>query len=173
MSAPSRHSRRPRLLSFLAILFWMMSVSGWLRAYGAISEWGLLTQLHLSVAPLYLVLSGVAWGLVGLAAGVVIWAGRVWPPIFAAIAALFYPVTYWADRLLFSAPGSGGANLPFALGVTLIWIAFAAGTLFGKAARRYFFTNEASHPVPTGTEHAWKRTGAPVHPEGAGKGPLS
>jgi hypothetical protein len=144
MTPPAPPSTRPRRVK-LGWLLWLLiawlsffSLLGWLRLYGAISQWQWLQTLNLSVSPLYLAAGGAAWGLAGLLAGLGVWLRRRWAPIAVRLASAFFAATYWLDRLVIGSDDSLQTNWPFALIMTLMGLAFAWGLFSFPHTRQIF-----------------------------------
>ena len=102
----------------LLVGFTLISLSGWVRMARALNDQFYYTQV--GVPSTYLIVSGACWGLVGLAA--VIWMifRLRWTGPVAFIAALFFAVTYWLDRLVLSQSVGVFENAPFAALVSLL-----------------------------------------------------
>jgi hypothetical protein len=111
---------RSCLMRLVLLSFVLLSGFGWLRMVQAIRDWNWLSFAAVEPGPLYLAISGGLWGAAGLLAVIVIWLWRPWSSLVGLGVALFYALTFWADRLIFSrAPGSQ-ANAPFALLMTIL-----------------------------------------------------
>ena len=107
---------------FLALIFLFLSLLGWLRLEQALLNQRLLAQLGAWPGPVYIALGGAVWGLAGLPAALGLWGRRAWSGIAARLAALVFLLTYWIDRLWFSAERMPVINWPFSLGVSIIWL---------------------------------------------------
>lgn len=105
----------------------------------------ILTQMQyeflarlLPITPLYLILSGAAWSVVGILLFVGLFFGREWAPLFTRLAALAFSASLWVERLLLANPQVQSANLGFAIGANLVLVVLVFWvTLRGKA--RLFF----------------------------------
>ncbi len=144
MTAPAPRSTRPHRKK-LGWLLWLLigwllffSFLGWLRLYGALSQWQWLLSLNLSVSPLYLAAGGACWGVAGLTASLAVWLRRPWAPTAVRLASAFFAVSYWLDRLTVGAAGSSQANWLFALIMTLMGLAFAWGIFSFPHTRQIF-----------------------------------
>ena len=128
---------RPFWLAILAVLFLLLVAAGWLRFAQAWQSWDLLVKIGVKPGPLYLLLGGAAWGLVGLLAAVGLWFG--WRGVIGAtwVAAVFYPLTYWLDHLLIAHAPEVLTAWPFALVVTVLWLGFVLINLNRPASRRF------------------------------------
>jgi hypothetical protein len=129
--------RRPFWVSVIAVIFLLLAAVGWLRFQQTLASWNLLSELGVWPGPLYLALSGAAWGMPGLPAAWGLWTGRRWAVRFAWPAAGFYPLTYWVDRLFLTRSPQALAAWPFWLGVSLLWLGLISVVLICKPARRY------------------------------------
>jgi len=74
-----------------------------LRFIEALRQWQFLSTL-LPISPLYLALSGLAWGGLGLSIVWGLWSGFRWAARALRWAALAYTLYYWIDRLTLSSP---------------------------------------------------------------------
>jgi hypothetical protein len=128
---------RPFWLSVLAVLFLLLVAAGWLRFAEAWRFWDLLAKFAEKPGPLYLLLGGAAWGLAGLPAAIGLWFGWRWAIRVAWIAAVFYPLTYWLDRLLIDRAPQALTAWPFSLVVTLLWLGFVFINLRSRNAQRF------------------------------------
>jgi hypothetical protein len=151
MTPPELPSTRPRRVK-LGWLLWLLiawmcffSLLGWLRLYGALSQWQWLLTLNLSVSPLYLAAGGAAWGVAGLLAGLGVWLRQRWAPAAVRLASAFFAASYWLDRLTVGAAGSLQPNWPFALIMTLMGLAFAWG-IFSFPHTRLIFDQPQGSP---------------------------
>ena len=121
----------------LVVIFLLLATAGWLRFQQALANWSLLASLGIWPGPLYLVLGGAAWGVVGLPAAVTLWLGRRGSLRLTWIAAWFYPLTFWVDRLFFSPAPEARTGWPFWLGASLVWLGYVFIVMRSQAVRRY------------------------------------
>lgn len=103
----------------MALLVLSFTVVNLIRFYQAITLWDMLTSLSLSVSPLYLALSGLVWGLVGLPLSWGIWRGRAWARRALWLSALSFAGYYWVDRFIVASDPGRWVYWPFRLGATL------------------------------------------------------
>ncbi len=137
--------RRPFSLTVILILWLLLACAGGLRLVGAVANWGLLLELGVQPGPVYLAVSGGVFGLLGLLLAWGFWKGFPWAGLAGRVAAFFYPLAYWLERLAFSRSPEAWSNWPFAAGVTLLWLAFAWWTLSRPSSRRFFAREGSSH----------------------------
>ena len=110
----------------VVLCFLFLSLSGWVRLVVSIGESFWLAKAGVIPGPVYLAVGGALWGLAGLFAVVGMFRRRLFPRIKWAIlgAALFYAATYWIDRLVFSRTDGSWVNLPFAILITFLGLAY-------------------------------------------------
>lgn len=113
----NRHQTRPSSVTLLA--YGVLSFAGinLLRLYQTVIQWEFLAEL-LPFPPLYLAVSGLVWGAVGLLAVWGLWRGACWAPGFTQLLALAYLIFYWLDRLLLATQHTN-------------WLFAIAGSVFG------------------------------------------
>jgi drug/metabolite transporter (DMT)-like permease len=116
-----------------------------MRFVQAIRQWRFLESL-LPIPVIYLVLSGLIWAAVGVAAAWGLWRGKTWAPFFTRLVALAYAIYYWVDRLLIANPESGPLNWPFAAAVTLLGLALVFGAFATRRARLFFGEFDGDRP---------------------------
>lgn len=104
-------------------LFAFFSLAGWLRMIDSIRDHDWLTLAGVYPSPVYISITGGLWGLVGFVALIWIGAGRTGYRFVGSVAALFFAVTFWVDRLLFSRSEGALSNVGFALLATLLLLA--------------------------------------------------
>ena len=104
--------------------FLFFAVSGWMRMSDSLTDWYWLDFAGVWPGPRYLAISGAVWGFIGTAAlGWILVQGRAYRLVGFG-AALILAISYWADRLLFSANGGPGHNALFAAAATLMCLAY-------------------------------------------------
>ncbi|MEN4041740.1 MAG: hypothetical protein ROW52_14780 [Anaerolineaceae bacterium] len=101
---PSLHPRKRPNRSFPVLLlvlglFWL-SLSGWLRFQQSLALWDVLVRIEISPGPLYLAISGVAWGMLGLAGGLGVFFIKPWAVRWTNALVLFLATWFWLDRLV-------------------------------------------------------------------------
>lgn len=108
----------------LAVAFFLLAVMGWLRFEQALQNWNLLVELGAWPGPFYIAVTGIAWGLVGLVPFFGLLRRKSWAPAAARLAAFFFVLTYWVDKLWIDRSSTRLSNWPFALGASLIWLGY-------------------------------------------------
>jgi hypothetical protein len=126
---------RPLSVTLLALAVLTFASLNLLRFIEVIRLWSFLKE-HLSIPPLYLALSGAAWGGVGLFIAWGLWRGKRRMSTFVVFFVLAYSIYYWIDRLWVVAEKA--ANWPFAVGVNIALLSFVFLTLRRSQARAFF-----------------------------------
>jgi hypothetical protein len=126
------------LAAGLLLLSWF----GWLRVQQSLSGWQFIQSLEAPPGPLYLALSGALWGLAGLAGAILLWLGWRWSPRLTRAMALFFAISYWADRLGFDRNPSSRVNWPFTLIFNLFLLAAAWCTFYLPAVKSWLKKGE-------------------------------
>jgi hypothetical protein len=125
---------RDRSVTLLALGVLTFAGISLLRLYQVLVQWGFLAEI-LPFSPLYLALTGLVWGLVGLVLGWGLLRGRTWAPGFTRLVALAFLIYFWLDRLLLARQTT---NWPFAAVMSLLVLALVFWTLSRRKARIFF-----------------------------------
>ncbi len=130
-SATARAPSRRRVWAYRLLLlgYGFFSLVGWMRCIASLVSWYWLSYSGVWPGPLYLTVTGALWGLAGLTAVIWLWLRRRWVGLAGLAVALFLALTYWINYALTARFLAGGTNLPFALLVTLLGLAFVIVTL--------------------------------------------
>jgi hypothetical protein len=124
LESKAKRRKRPIFFWLLLLGFAYLSLSGWLRVIGSLNAWYWLSFANITPGPLYLVITGVLWGIIGLAALVWIWLRRPGYRQVGLYAALLFALTYWIDRLLFRHPEVSVPNDLFSVLLTLLCLLY-------------------------------------------------
>ena len=133
---------RPRWLIILALVFLLFSLMGWLRVRETLSVATLLAHTYSFPAPEFLVLIGIAWGLVGLPASAGLFFGWHWADKLAWGATAFYLATFWLDRFLLVRAVEGRANSLFLAGLSGLWVLATFLVLRSQPAQNFLHRRE-------------------------------
>ncbi len=127
--------KRPTEVKLLTA--WSLFLAAWniLRFFQALRFWEALGEYGSWGGPLYLAISGGAWGALGVFVGAALWRRQPWAwgaalGFFAAIEAWF-----WFDRLALQQPH---VNNLFVLAVHLIYLLFLTAILFSRQVRNFY-----------------------------------
>jgi hypothetical protein len=129
--------KRPFILWVLILVFAGLAVFGWIRAEQAVQNWSLEAALLSQFLPIYSIISGTAWGLAGMLATAGLWLRLRWAVLAAWAAALFYPITFWLEKVLVLQSPTRLTNWPFEAGVSIFWLLFVALGLHLKSSREF------------------------------------
>lgn len=132
------HSR-PFSVTLLAFGVLIIAGINLYRCVQALLQWRFLAEL-LPTLPLYQVLSGIVWGLAGIPMAWGLWRGARWSARLMPYASVTYTIYVWIDRLLLRR-GLEGYDLPFAIGTTVILLAFILLTLSRPKVKSFFREN--------------------------------
>jgi hypothetical protein len=135
MTEQTQKTKRSFFLKALVVAFLIQSWMGWLRLIESISNWDLLTSFKVQPSPLYLAVSGGAWGILGLAAALGLWVRWRWAAWAARIIVLLSSAWYWIDRFVLGISPERLTNVPFAAVINLLAILFAFAVLSISSAR--------------------------------------
>jgi hypothetical protein len=100
---PSKIWEIPRPFSIKLVVFGVLCFAALnlLRFIRTIMEWDFLKGL-IQISPLYLLLSGLIWGVVGILLAYQTWRGWGKAPVFLFLVAILYMLYDWLDRLFLS-----------------------------------------------------------------------
>lgn len=140
--------KRPFAVTCLAILVLTITATQLLRASAALSAFGFLSEMLDQLLPAFFVLSGLAWGVLGMWLARGLWRGAAWAPRAARWGLLAFTAFGWLDRLVLQARGPQSTNWAFQSIVTLLLlvIVFAALALPQVQA---FFGEKDERPLKT------------------------
>ena len=129
--------RRPFGVTLLSGLVLTFAAINLVRMSQALIRWQFLEDL-LPFAPIYLVITGLVWGVLGLITAVTIFWGWKRSPYLAAGLFFGYSVYYWMDRIFL--PGYPGKNgsWPFLLLINCGLGLWGSWILTRPKARKYF-----------------------------------
>ncbi|OGO30999.1 MAG: hypothetical protein A2136_02625 [Chloroflexi bacterium RBG_16_54_11] len=145
-AVPSRTSH-PGSVTILALGVLIITAINLTRLILSIRYWDFLATWP-GVSPLYMVMTGFIWTLAGLPLLWGLWRGKYWAPRLMQAVALTYALYYWLDQVFLvdhpvsGAEGARRALLPvnwqFAIGVTVLCLAYTAWTLNRARVKAYF-----------------------------------
>lgn len=129
---------RPLPIKLTLWVFVLWTLLGWLRFIRAFGEGDLMMSLLSPGLYGYLLLAGLAWGLLGVPVlwGLLLRAG--WAPLLLKIAGIFYPLSYWMERWLLWQDPYAHRNWPFMLLLTIGWFGLLIWGLRAACSRDYF-----------------------------------
>lgn len=128
---------RPRSVTILSLVVLFFSGFYLTRTYVVLRNWTFWESQFLPYANIYLLVTGLVWGILffGLAAG--LWFGNSWSGRLLKIVMLLYIAFYWIERIFIEQQTSGGSNWLFVLVVTLAGLVLVFWLLSRPAVSRY------------------------------------
>ena len=120
-----------------------MASLDWLQLIDVLRQWAFLQSISPTPPVLYLGISGLIWGLVGVFLVWGLFLGRPWAPRLMQISAPIYAAAYWLDRLWIADPFAIASRWPFALGLTVILLGFTYWVL-SRSKVQHFYRNPGS-----------------------------
>ncbi|MBC8506983.1 MAG: hypothetical protein ISR58_08720 [Anaerolineales bacterium] len=135
---PISKPKRPFPVTLLILLVLTYTSLGWFGFIEAVRHWDFLQELPLVVPPLYLASRNAFWGLAGIPLIWGLWVGRHWAWRVTQIAAVFYTLYYWLDRLLLADSSAIAGRWPFALGLTITCLFYTFIVLWLPRSRRFY-----------------------------------
>jgi len=139
----NRHpAKRPLSVTFLAWVVLILASLGWLRLVEVIRRWEFLQSLTPSPPVLYLGITGLISGLLGVFLVWGLFLGRWWTPRLMLVSAFGYTAYYWLDRLLIADSSAIVSRWPFALALTIAFLAYTFWVLSRPQTRLFFQKNE-------------------------------
>ena len=114
-----------------------------LRLGLSLYNWEVLAGLFSSTSsqpwlPVYLAISGLVWGSLGLPLTLGLWKGKSRTPYLYLAALVAYSLYYWLDRMFLAGYPQRNYNWPFALTVNLLILLYSLWT-FTRPRIRLFF----------------------------------
>jgi hypothetical protein len=103
-SLDNQEMNRPRILSVLVIFIFLAALFQVYKFIQVLLQWSKLTELPLTVSPIYLAGSGIIWGLSGLVLSWGLWTGRSWSRKTGLVLSLAYAAFIWVDMTLIAEP---------------------------------------------------------------------
>jgi hypothetical protein len=143
---PQRTSR-PASVTILALGVLIITIINLTRLVLSILNWDFLASWP-GVSPLYVILTGLIWTIVGALLLWGLWKARKWAYKLTQAVVLTYALYYWLDHVfLMDHPANRAAgaqrvllpmNWQFAAGATVICLAYTAWTLNRPKVKAYF-----------------------------------
>jgi hypothetical protein len=133
----ARRRSRPFGVSVLAVLAAALAATYLARLAQTLLLWEQLGAL-LPFSPLYLALSGLVWGLVGLALAPGVWFGAAWAPRFVRWAAPLFSAYYWLEYIILVEHAGRSPNWPFLATLNLALLIWGFWVLSRRKTKRFF-----------------------------------
>jgi len=128
---------RPISVTLLVALVLTIGVLNVLRAVQTVKQWEFLGEL-LPLSPIYFVISGLVWGLLGLVLAWGLFFGGGWAPRLLRVTSLFYMIYIWLDRLVLRDPSSRNPGSMFFAVLSILIMVIIFWILSRQNVRAYF-----------------------------------
>lgn len=135
---PIKKKERPFSATLLTWVVLIMASLNWLQIIEVLRQWTFFQSISPTPPILYLAITGLVWGLIG---AILVWGlflGLPWAPGMMMIVAPVYAAAYWLDRLLIADLSAIITRWPFALGLTLLLLAYTFWVLSRPKVRRFY-----------------------------------
>jgi len=128
---------RPISVTLLVVLVLTIGVLNLLRVVQTVKQWEFLGEL-LAVSPIYFVISGLVWGLLGLVLAWGLFFGGGWAPRLLRVTSLINMIYIWMDRLVLRDPSSRYPGSIFFAVLSIVIVVIIFWILSRKNVRAYF-----------------------------------
>jgi hypothetical protein len=139
-------NRRPFSVTLLVIGVLSLTSLQLARFILALRQWSFIVAGPANISPLYLIVTGLVWGLAGLPLAWGLWRGREWAPKTLIGFGSIYTFYYWIERILLVREPAAYSNRFFMLGLTIFLSVFIVWTLTRPRARAFFGEMHAQSP---------------------------
>ena len=112
--------KRPTTLKLLCAFVLLFVILNIIRIGGALDQWQVLMAMGPAVLPLYQVISGTIWAVMGLAAIIGLWIRRQWSFWLTCISGMLFTIWYWLERILLAGSPDANSNLLFSAILTCV-----------------------------------------------------
>jgi hypothetical protein len=116
------------------------------RMVMGIAQWQFLAELPMSASPLYIVSSGLFWGVIGVTLCIGLWLGRLWAIPATRWSAVIFSIYYWIDQSLIMDNPLRSTNWPFLIAFNLIVLFFIYGFFLLPKVNQFFGEKDERKP---------------------------
>ena len=138
MTQHYRDAQRPWAITFLALIVFKITGMQWMKCIMAIQHWETLKEVPTLVSPLYLVVKGGVWGILGLPLTLGLWKGKAWTRPGAKVVSVVFILNAWIDRLWIATPNFLKTRWLFDLGLSILGLIFLFVALHLPASKIFF-----------------------------------
>ena len=131
--------KRPFGVTLLLWLVLMLIAWGGVRLSAALRGWDILVEFESALSPLYLCLTGAAWGVAGCVLLIGLFTTRSWTRWAILTSAVIWLLEYWIERVLYRSPR---VDLPFALANSILILSITLICTLHKSTRDFFTGSE-------------------------------
>jgi membrane associated rhomboid family serine protease len=133
---------RPINVTLLIFIVLIITASNLTRLARTASQWDFVSEL-VYIKPIYLVLSGLVWGLLGVCVVRGLWRPERWSISLAKIGAIAYTAYLWIDRIFIGTYRASSKDNLFAFVFSVIILIWIFWTFSRPDVKDYFgVTNE-------------------------------
>jgi hypothetical protein len=129
--------KRPFSVSLLCGMVLIVAVMNLVRLEQSLVDWKFLETI-LPVSPVYLSVTGLVWGMLGMLAAWRLWQGQIWARWFGLVYIVLFSVYYWVDRLFLPGYPGRNSNWLFSAVMNFLVIALSVWILARPKAKRFF-----------------------------------
>jgi hypothetical protein len=112
--------KRPWLVLLQFAITLVFTAGALLRVWNGVQLWGFLGELPMAVSPLFLVVTGAVWSIIGGWGLVWEWFGHRLAPTAICVTALAYTAFFWAEQFFVMISPLRRVSWPFLALFTLI-----------------------------------------------------
>jgi len=144
---------RKRPFGVTLLLWLVLSLSAWgvVRLLATLRWWDVLNEFGARLSPLYLLITGAGWVLVG---AVLLWGiflGKTWMRLAMPLSIFLWLAEYWVERVFFESPR---ANLLFALIASSLLFGVTLVSILNRKTKEFFVRIEEHEQPNENTESA-------------------
>ncbi|RPJ23287.1 MAG: hypothetical protein EHM33_21390 [Chloroflexi bacterium] len=144
---------RKRPFGVTLLLWLVLSLSAWgvVRLLATLRWWDVLNEFGARLSPLYLLITGAGWVLVG---AVLLWGiflGKTWMRLAMPLSIFLWLAEYWIERVFFESPR---ANLLFALIASSLLFGVTLVSILNRKTKEFFVRIEEHEQPNENTESA-------------------
>ncbi|HOA23478.1 MAG TPA: hypothetical protein PK801_08195 [Aggregatilineales bacterium] len=139
-----RSRKRPRVVTWLAVLVLIVGVANLLGAYGLASRWRVLTSLEMTLPPWGLLIPALVWGVGWLVLAWGLWRLRPWAWWGTLIAFPLYELMLIGRQVFFVRAAYARGRLPFAAGLAVAVTALVIFVLTRRGVRQAFESRQST-----------------------------
>ena len=129
---------RPRSITFLSLLFLVVSLFYLTKFIQVILQWDILGSLPLEISPVYLLVDGL---FRAVAAGILtwsLWIGKAWSRVGALIISCILAAATWLELIFLADPATLQTRWPFNLVLTLLGLPVLWWILNREESKAFF-----------------------------------
>lgn len=143
MNNPAEKSTRPAGIKILMIIISGISLLQIYKLIQALSNWETLSNLDLSISPLFLVGESLIWAFIGGLLIKGIWQADEWALRGSLITGMIFAIFQWIKLAWIYDAHVLQTRWPVNLAITILGLGILSMILYLKSSRAYFGQNES------------------------------